>query len=43
MPSDRPRVLDFLNRCAVRFITVIGEGEASLVNVRAIEHVRPRD
>ena len=42
-PTDRPRLLDFLNRCDSRFITLYAPGGARLVNRRLIERVRPLD
>ena len=42
-PTDRPRLLDFLNRCESRFITLYAPGGARLVNRRLIERVRPLD
>jgi hypothetical protein len=44
LPSDRPRVLDFLNTMTDRFISMYDEdGALHLVNTRAIERVRPLD
>jgi hypothetical protein len=43
MPSDRPRLLDFLNRYKERFLAVSCESGLRLVNARMIERVRPLD
>lgn len=43
MPSDRPRLLDFLNTMTQRFFPLYVGEDIHLVNARAIEHVRPRD
>lgn len=43
MPSDRPRLLDFLNRDDERFLTLHGTERRFLINRQAIEHVRPLD
>ncbi|HEX2781288.1 MAG TPA: hypothetical protein VHM30_17435 [Gemmatimonadaceae bacterium] len=43
MPSDRPRLLDFLNRHDERFLTLHGTERRFLINRQAIEHVRPLD
>jgi hypothetical protein len=40
---DRPRVLDFLNRFDLRFLTLHTDGGVRLVNRRLIERVRPLD
>ena len=40
---DRPRVLDFLNRFDLRFLTLHDESCVRLVNRRLIERVRPLD
>ena len=40
---DRPRVLDFLNRFDLRFLTLHTEEGIRLVNRRLIERVRPLD
>jgi hypothetical protein len=42
-PTDRPRLLDFLNRFDSRFLTLYAPGGARLVNRRLIERVRPLD
>jgi hypothetical protein len=42
-PTDRPRLLDFLNRLPNRFLALQGADGARLVNSRFIEHVRPLD
>ena len=43
MPTERPRLLDFLNRDGERFLTLHGTERRFLINRRAIEHVRPLD
>lgn len=43
MPSDRPRLLDFLNQYHQRFFAMYVDDDVFLINARAIEHVRPRD
>lgn len=43
MPSDRARVLDYLNSIHDRFFVLHDEDEIYLINARAVEHVRPRD
>ena len=43
MPSDRPRVVDFLNFGRDRFFTLFGDNDIHLINVRAVEFVRPLD
>jgi hypothetical protein len=43
MPSDRPRVLDYLNHSAERFLTLFGKDEVQILNAEAIEYVRPLD
>lgn len=42
-PTDRPRLLDFLNRFHSRFVTLYAPGGARLVNRNLIERVRPLD
>ena len=42
-PTDRPRLLDFLNRFDSRFLTLYAPGGARLVNRSLIERVRPLD
>jgi hypothetical protein len=42
-PTDRPRLLDFLNRLDTRFVTLHAPGGARLVNRKLIERVRPLD
>lgn len=41
MPTARPRLLDFLNRYAQRFVMLYAAGGVCLVNRTLIEHVRP--
>ena len=43
MPTERPRLLDFLNRDSERFLTLHGTERRFLINRRGIEHVRPLD
>lgn len=43
MPTERPRLLDFLNRDGERFLTLHGTDRRFLINRQAIEHVRPLD
>lgn len=43
MPTERPRILDFLNREDERFLTLHGTERRFLINRREIEHVRPLD
>lgn len=43
MPSDRPRVLDYLNHNAEPFLMLFEPNGARIVNARAIEYVRPLD
>lgn len=43
MPSERPRLLDFLNRDDERFLTLHGTERRFLINRQAIEHIRPLD
>ena len=43
MPTERPRLLDFLNRETERFLTLHGTERRFLINRRGIEHVRPLD
>jgi hypothetical protein len=42
-PTDRPRLLDFLNRLQHRFVALQGADGVRLVNRRLIAHVRPLD
>jgi len=42
-PSDRPRLLDFLNRLESRFLTLYSPDGVRLLNRRFIERVRPLD
>jgi hypothetical protein len=39
-PSDRPRLLDYLNAYHARFLPVVSPGRLLLINMRFIEHVR---
>ena len=41
LPYERPRLLDFFNRFAARFLTVYADDGVRLVNHRCIERVRP--
>ena len=41
--ADRARVLDYLNRLDVRFLTLYTSNEARLINRSLIERVRPLD
>jgi hypothetical protein len=43
MPTERPRLLDFLNRYAQRFVVLYAAGGVCLVNRTLIEHVRPME
>jgi hypothetical protein len=43
LPLERPRLLDFLNRDAQRFLTLHGTERRLLINRRVIERVRPLD
>ena len=43
MPSDRPRLLDFLNGHHERFLALHVADAIRLVNMRAIKRVRPLD
>ena len=43
VPTDRPRLLDFLNRVHDRFLTLYSPDGVRLVNRRLIERVRPLD
>ncbi|HUF30863.1 MAG TPA: hypothetical protein VMM77_09340 [Gemmatimonadaceae bacterium] len=43
MPSERPRVLDFLNFGTDRFVSLHASGTATLINRQAIACVRPLD
>lgn len=43
VPFERPRLLDFLNRVAQRFITLHTADGIRLINSRLIERVRPLD
>jgi hypothetical protein len=38
--SDRPRLLDFLNRYQRRFLPVVGATQVTLINTQTIAHVR---
>ena len=37
---DRPRLLDFLNVYALRFLPVVDAGKVTLVNTKTVAHVR---
>lgn len=41
LPYERPRLLDFFNRYAHRFLVLYGEEGVRLVNRRSVERVRP--
>jgi hypothetical protein len=43
MPTDRPRLLDYLNRYAQRFVTLFSAGGIRLINRELIERVRTMD
>lgn len=43
MPTDRPRLLDYLNRYAQRFLTLYSAGGIRLINRELIERVRTMD
>ncbi|MDQ3698363.1 MAG: hypothetical protein M3373_10110 [Gemmatimonadota bacterium] len=43
MPSDRPRLLDFLNQISQRFFALYVDEDVYLINRSAIDQVRPRD
>jgi hypothetical protein len=43
MPNERPRLLDFLNRYAQRFVTLYTSGGIRLINRELIERVRTID
>ena len=43
LPYERPRLLDFFNRYARRFLVLHGEDGVRLVNRRSVERVRPLD
>jgi len=43
MPAERPRLLDFLNRYAQRFVTLYSAGGIRLINRELIERVRTMD
>jgi hypothetical protein len=43
LPHERPRVLDFLNSVADRFVTLYAGGTATLINGQAIACVHPLD
>jgi hypothetical protein len=43
LPLERPRLLDFLNRDTLRFLTLHGSERRLLINRRVIERVRPLD
>lgn len=41
--TDRPRLLDFLNRLDIRFLTLLSTEGVRLINRRSIARVRPLD
>ena len=43
LPSDRPRLLDYLNCSTDRFLTLYADRDLRLVNRAMIERVRPLD
>jgi hypothetical protein len=43
MPTDRPRLLDYLNRYAQGFVTLFSAGGIRLINRELIERVRTMD
>jgi len=43
MPAERPRLLDYLNRYAQRFLTLYSAGGIRLINRELIERVRTMD
>lgn len=43
LPSDHPRLLDFLNRAGQRFFTLHGTDRRLLISRQALERVRPLD
>ena len=43
LPYERPRLLDFFNRCGDRFLALYADEGIRLVNRRCIERVRPLD
>jgi hypothetical protein len=43
MPTDRPRLLDYLNRYAQRFLALYAAGGLRLINRELIERVRTMD
>ena len=43
MPTERPRLLDFLNRYAQRFVTLYSAGGIRLINRELIERVKTMD
>lgn len=43
VPIERPRLLDFLNFCTLRFLTLHTDDGARLLNRRHIARVRPLD
>ena len=43
MPAERPRLLDFLNRYAQRFLTLYSAGGIRLINRELIERVKTMD
>jgi hypothetical protein len=43
LPSDQPRLLDYLNRLSERFLVLYGTEGTRLINRALIERVLPRD
>lgn len=43
MPSDQPRLLDYLNRLSERFLVLYSDDGTRLINRALIERVLPRD
>jgi hypothetical protein len=43
LPSDQPRLLDYLNRLSERFLVLYGAEGTRLINRALIERVLPRD
>jgi hypothetical protein len=43
LPSDQPRLLDYLNRLSERFLVLYGADGTRLINRALIERVLPRD
>jgi hypothetical protein len=43
MPTDRPRLLDFLNHQSEPFVTLYTGDDVRLINLRAVHRIRPLD